>query len=149
MGLVLKHIERIGSGIFQYRRRVPKDVSGIITKREFKRKLGVSEKEALAAWPQYHAAVEREIETARKRLALVEAVSSGTVTEREVYAEALRRRADMIAAGTNEEGLSIAADLILDSYPHVEGRPIGVPLVDRHTVNLLRNGPDIHKAPAC
>ncbi len=148
MGLVLKHIERIGSGIFQYRRRVPKDVSGIITKREFKRKLGVSEKEALAAWPQYHAAVEREIETARKRLALVEAVSSGTVTEREVYAEALRRRADMIAAGTNEEGLSIAADLILDSYPHVEGRPIGVPLVDRHTVNLLRNGPDIHKAPA-
>jgi len=43
MGLVLKHIERTSSGSFQYRRRVPKEVSGIITKRQFKRKPGASE----------------------------------------------------------------------------------------------------------
>ena len=87
MGLILKHIERTSTGSFQYRRRVPKDVSGIIAKREFKRKLGVSEKEALAAWPQHHAAVEREIEAARRRLLLMEGASSGTVSEREAYAE--------------------------------------------------------------
>ena len=148
MGLILKHIERTSTGSFQYRRRVPKDVSGIIAKREFKRKLGVSEKEALAAWPQYHATVEREIEAARRRLLLMEGASSGTVSEREAYAEALRRRAEMIAAGTDEEGLSIAADLILDRYPDAGGMPYGVLPVDRHTVNLLRNGPDIHKPPA-
>ncbi|WP_394325857.1 DUF6538 domain-containing protein, partial [Rhodobacter capsulatus] len=59
MGLVLKHVEQTKSGSWQYRRRVPKDVSEVITKREFKRKLGDSQKEALAAYPQYHAQVER------------------------------------------------------------------------------------------
>ncbi|WP_236694967.1 hypothetical protein, partial [Rhodobacter capsulatus] len=34
--------------------------------REFKRKLGDSQKEALAAYPQYHAQVEREIEAEEK-----------------------------------------------------------------------------------
>lgn len=61
MGLVLKRVERTKAGSWQYRRRVPKEVSAIITKREFKRKLGESEKEALAAYPRYHAEVGMEI----------------------------------------------------------------------------------------
>lgn len=69
MGLVLKHVEQTRSGSWQYRRRVPKDVSEVITKREFKRKLGDSQREALAAYPQYHAQVEREIEAAKKGIA--------------------------------------------------------------------------------
>ncbi|WP_394326137.1 DUF6538 domain-containing protein [Rhodobacter capsulatus] len=69
MGLVLKHVEQTRSGSWQYRRRVPKDVSEVIPKREFKRKLGDSQREALAAYPQYHAQVERVIEAAKKRMA--------------------------------------------------------------------------------
>lgn len=62
MGLVLKHVERTKTGSWQYRRNVPKEVSAIITKREFKRNLGgESEKEAIAAYPRYHAEVEMEI----------------------------------------------------------------------------------------
>ncbi len=57
MGIVLKHVERTKSGSFQYRRRVPKDVSAIITKLEFKRKLGDSQQEAL--FVDFHPEVSR------------------------------------------------------------------------------------------
>jgi Phage integrase family. len=147
MGLVLKHVERTKSGSLQYRRRVPKEVSGIITKREFKRKLGATEKEALAAYPRYHAQVEREIETAKKRLAAALAASHPDASDRAAYAEALRRRADLVEAGETEEGLSLTADLIADSYPQDEYEPQGVPPVERHTINLMRLGPDRYKAP--
>jgi hypothetical protein len=59
MGLVLKHLERTKSGKWQYRRRVPKAVSAVLTKREFKEVLGESQREALAAYPRFHAEVER------------------------------------------------------------------------------------------
>ena len=61
MALVLKHVERTKSGGYQSRRRVPKDVAAVITRGEFKRKLGDSEKETLKAWPECHALAEREI----------------------------------------------------------------------------------------
>lgn len=147
MGLVLKHVERTKSGSFQYRRRVPREVSAIITKREFKRKLGDSRNEALAAYPRHHAQVEREIEVARRRLALSGAASSPTASEREAYAEALRRRADLISAGVTDEGLALMADSMADSYPQDEWEPVGVPAVERHAINLLRLGPDRYKAP--
>lgn len=133
MGLVLKHVERTKSGSFQYRRRVPRDVAAIIAKREFKRKLGDSERESLAAYPRYHAQVEREIEAARRRLALSDAASSPTASEREAYVEALRRRADLIEAGVAEEGLALTADSLADSYPQDEYEPVGVPPVERHS----------------
>ena len=142
MGLVLKHVEQTKSGSWQYRRRVPKDVSEVITKREFKRKLGDSQKEALAAYPQFHAKVEREIEAARKRIAGAEAASGPNASEREAYAEALRRRADLVARGATEDHLEIAADSLADNFPQEGYEPIGAPPVDRHTVNLLRLGPD-------
>lgn len=148
MGLVLKHVEHTKSGSFQYRRRVPRDVSAIITKLEFKRKLGDSEREALAAYPRYHAQVEREIAEAKLRLTSAEAASQPGASEREAYAEALRRRADLIAVGATEEGLELTADGIAGSYPQDEWQPVGVPPVERHTINLLRLGPDRYKAPA-
>lgn len=147
MGLVLKHVERTKSGSFQYRRRVPKDISAIITKREFKRKLGESKKEALAAYPRYHGQVEREIEAARRGLALSGAASSPAASEREAYAEALRRRADLIAAGETEDGLVLTGEAMLDSYPQDARGHVGVPMVERHTINLLRLGPERYKAP--
>ncbi|AOZ69951.1 hypothetical protein LPB142_11965 [Rhodobacter xanthinilyticus] len=147
MGLVLKHVERTKSGGFQYRRRVPKAVSGIITKREFKGKLGDTEKEALKAWPGFHAKVEREIAAAKRRLATAEAALRSDASDSAAYAEALRRRADLIAAGETEEGAALVADIMADSYPQDEYEPQGVPAVERHTINLLRLGPDRYMAP--
>lgn len=147
MGLVLKHVERTKSGSFQYRRRVPRDVSAIITKREFKRKLGDSQREALAIYPRYHAQVEREIAEAKLRLTRTEAASQPGASERDAYAEALRRRADMIAAGMTERDLELTADSMADSYAQDEWEPVGVPAVERNTINLLRLGPDRYRAP--
>ena len=148
MGLVLQYVERTKSGSFQYRRRVPKDVSAIITKREFKRKLGESEREALAAYPRYHAEVEKEIAEAKLGRVRSEAASSAKATEREAYVEALRRRADLVAAGVSPDDLALTADSMAEAYPHGwDYEPEGVPPVERHTINLLRLGPERYRAP--
>lgn len=148
MGLVLKHVERTKAGSCQYRRRVPKEVSANITKREFKRKLGESEREALAAYSRYHAEVEREIAEARLGRVRSEAASKAGATEREAYAEALRRRADLVAAGASDRDLSLTADSMAEVYPQGwDCEPQRVPPVERHTINLLRHGPEGHKAP--
>jgi hypothetical protein len=148
MRLVLKHVERTRAGSWQYRRRVPKEVSATITKREFKRKLGDSEREALAAYPRYHAEVEKEIAEAKVGRVRSEAASSATATERETYVEALRRRADLVAADASDRDLALTADSMAEAY--LQGwdyEPQGVPPVERHTINLLRHGPEIYKAP--
>ncbi|TKA93933.1 hypothetical protein FAZ78_25145 [Cereibacter changlensis] len=127
---------------------MPKDVSAIITKREFKRKLGESEREALAAYPRFHAQVEKEIAEAKLGRVRSEAASSAEATEREAYAEALRRRADLVAAGASDRDLALTADSIAEAYPHGwDYEPEGVPPVERHTINLLRLGPERYKAP--
>ena len=107
MGIVLKPVQCSRSGSFQYRRRVPKDISAIITQREFKRKLRDPQKESLAAYPTYHAEVEREITEAKP--GRVRFVAGGT--ER----EALRRRADLMAAGATEEALENEAGSLAES----------------------------------
>lgn len=127
MGLVLKHVERTAAGSFQYRRRVPKDVLGIIGKTMFKRKLGDSRQEALAAYPRYHAQVEREIAAARSRLPSSADRASTPTTDRETYAAALRHRADLIAAGASEEALVHEGDSIADSFPQDDWTPLDVP----------------------
>lgn len=147
MGLTLKHLERTKSGKWQYRRRVPRAISAIITDREFKKVLGETEREALAAYPRHHATVEREIAEARLGKVRSEAASQAGASEREAYAEALRRRADLVAAGASERDLALTADSMADSYPQDEYEPQGVPPVERHMINLLRHGPEGHKAP--
>ena len=135
MGLVLKHIERTAAGGFQYRRRVPKDVASVITKAMIKKKLGDTEKEALAAWPKVHAQVEREIAAARHRLALSSSASSSEASNREAYAEALRRRADLVERGASEDDLALTGETMLDSLPQEDWVPVEVPPVERHTIN--------------
>ena len=147
MGLILKHVEKTKSGSWQYRRRVPKDVAGVIMKREFKRKLGDSEREAIAAYARYHATVEREIAEAKLGRVRSGLASSAQATEREAYAEALRWRAELIAFGATQEDLEIAADSLADTYPQDYQGPIGVPPVDRYKINLLRDAPDKIEVP--
>lgn len=147
MGLVLKHVERTKSGSWQYRRRVPKEVSEVINKREFKRKLGESEREALAAYPRYHAEVEREIAEAKRGKGRAVVPGVVVLSGREAYAEALRRRADLVAAGATEEDLEASADHLSDQYPQDEDGPLGVPSFYRYTINLMRLGPDRYQPP--
>jgi integrase len=147
MGLVLKHVERSRAGSWQYRRRVPLEVSAIITKREFKGKLGESEREALAAYPRFHAEVEREIAEAKLGRVRSEGVNREARSEREAYAEALRRRADLVAAGASQDDLEIVADNLSDGYRQSEDGPLGVPPTVRHTINLLRDVPGKITAP--
>ena len=59
------------------------EVSAVITKREFKRKLGESQKEALAAYPRYHAQVEREIAEAKLDRVRADAASKVGASERD------------------------------------------------------------------
>ncbi|MBJ2151754.1 tyrosine-type recombinase/integrase [Paracoccus sp. IB05] len=148
MGLILKYVEQTKSGSWQYRRRVPKEVAAVITKREFKRKLGDSQKEALAAYPRYHAEVEREIAEALRSLSRSASAGAPGASERDAYAEALRRRASLIAAGATEAALANEADAIAARYPQDEYEPVGASTIDRHTINVLRLGPERHKAPA-
>lgn len=77
----------------------------------------------------------------------MEAASRGSVSEREAYAEGLRRRSDIIAAGSPPDELPLIGDLLLDGFAHDGGEPVGVLPVERHFVNLLRLGPDAHKSP--
>ncbi|WP_119306136.1 DUF6538 domain-containing protein [Cohaesibacter haloalkalitolerans] len=54
MGLVLKYVQISSKGNYTYRRAVPKHLQSIIGKREFKKSLGQSEREALKAYPSVH-----------------------------------------------------------------------------------------------
>lgn len=147
MGLVLKYVAITPTGAFVYRRRVPKAVSGIITKREFKQKLGDTEREALAAYPRVHARIEQEIALAHRRMALGEEAQRPRATERQAYEEALRQRNEWAALGSSAENLELMGDLMLESYP-VDGRgPVGVPSLERHKINLLRLGPERYGPP--
>lgn len=144
MGLVLKYVERTKAGSWLYRRRVPKEVSGVILKREFKKKLGDTEREALKAWPGVHAAVEREIAAAQRRLTPEEQATS---SDRDAYEAALKQRAALIADGVAEEELVHEGDMLADSFPQNDWSPVGVSPLDRHKVNLLRLGPERYRPP--
>ncbi|MBK1635849.1 tyrosine-type recombinase/integrase [Rhodovulum adriaticum] len=142
MGLVLKHVEQTKSGRWQYRRRVPKAVSEVITKREFKKKLGDSEKEALAAYPRFHAEVEREIAKALQQVEHGEAADRGEATEREAYQVALARATELAPQGTDWITREAIIDRIVSRYRQDPETldPIGATDVDRLTINLVRNG---------
>lgn len=149
MRLTLKHVERTKSGSWQYRRRVPRTVATLITKREFKQKLGDTEREASVAWARYHAQVEREIAAAQKRLAQGEAAKDDNATDHQAYAEALRQFNELIAAGFSQRDMESAADMIVQSYPvdPETDTPIGASALDTHKINLLRRGPKKHPPP--
>ncbi|WP_415183261.1 tyrosine-type recombinase/integrase [Phaeovulum sp.] len=143
MGLVLKYVRRTKAGRWQYRRRVPKAVAEIISKLEFKGSLGDSEREALAAYPRFHAQVEKEIADAIQGGAQSVAADRGDLTERQAFEVALARAASLAPEGTRWIIRDAAAEAIAVQYPRDPETldPIGATAVDRHTINLLRGGP--------
>lgn len=146
MGLILKYVEHTKAGSWQYRRRVPKDVSPLISKREFKRKLGDSEREALKAWSAFHAQVEREIEAARK--GLTHAIADPS-TALEAYQLARQHVKNLETAGFDQRDKLFTAEEIIQRYPvdPETDTPIGASLVDTYTINMLRGGLATPKAP--
>lgn len=155
MGLILKHVEKTKSGRWQYRRRVPKAVAEIIDKREFKRVLGDTEREALKVYPKFHAEVEQAIEKAKRQAGQEAAAERGELTERQAFALARARAAilgqDAIGATDEEtaekreaiiEALSAPYDLDDETLD-----PVNAHDVDRLTINILRNGAEATKRP--
>jgi len=140
MRLTLKYAKLTDTGSWHYRRRVPKSVAEVIAKREFKGKLGDSEREALAAYPRFHALVEQEIANALQDGAQSWAADRGLLTERQAYEEALARAAALAPDGTPWLHRDAAAETIASRYPRdlETQEPIGATAVDRHTINALR-----------
>lgn len=142
----MKHVNRNTQGVWKYRRRVPGDIVGVIGKTEFKGMLGNSHKDALRAWPKFHAEIENQIAAARRGLSKSALIS--TVTPRKAFQEALKQFNRVISSmpldGEAEEDGSfgprdIFADSILADYPEdAYGQPVGVPLEQTYLVNMLR-----------
>ncbi|WP_368389294.1 DUF6538 domain-containing protein [Mesorhizobium sp. LMG 17147] len=66
MGLVLKHVQTTKAGTLHYRRKIPRELCEAIGRREFKRRLGSTPREALLAYPKINAEFERLLAEARK-----------------------------------------------------------------------------------
>lgn len=150
MGLVLQYTKQNKSGRWEYRRRVPKAVAKVITKGEFKRVLGDDKREALKAYPQFHAEVEREIAKALATLEQGSAADRGDVTEREAYKVALARVEEMRASKLPAAVREAIIEEIVNRYSVAHDshdEPENATAVDRHTINILRNGADRSKRP--
>ncbi|WP_374647016.1 hypothetical protein [Tabrizicola sp.] len=142
MRLVLRHVEITKSGGWQYRSRVPKDLSAVILKREFKEKLGDTERQALAAYPAFHALVEREITEARRSLELRGAADRGELSDRHAFKLAVARATEMGMNNTDWDGRDHLAQSIIHRYQREEesGHPIIPNKVDAYTVAILQAG---------
>jgi hypothetical protein len=65
MGMVLKYVQKMPSGSWRYRRRVPDELKVTVGKTEFTRHLGDTEKEAGRNWAGADAEYERVIRAAK------------------------------------------------------------------------------------
>lgn len=137
MGLALKYVVITKAGTFHYRRRMPKDVSAVVGKGEFKRLLGETQREALRNYPKVNAEFERVVIEARKSAP----GSAGDMTALEAHRLAELRAAELAdmrvyiggreLTGADQE----AADVVRES---ALSRGVSDP-VERQAVNLLAN----------
>jgi integrase len=141
MRLVLRYVEKTKAGGWQYRRRVPKDLSSVILKREFKGKLGDTEREALAAYPGFHAKVEREIAVARQSADKAAAAERGELSELQLYKLAYQRAVEMGMLSTDWDGRDHLAQEIVDRYPRDDetGYPLHPTKLDAFTIGILQS----------
>lgn len=153
MGLILRYVVQTQAGTWHYRRRLPKEVAPIIGKGEFKRLLGVNERDALRAYPKVHGECERLIADARRRaLRLAEGL-----TPLEAHREALRLARELATqrvyigdealSADDPEAADIARDSYLASFPidQETGEPVGVPEVERRAIQILAHGGKVRR----
>lgn len=154
MGLVLKHAQSTSAGTLHYRRKVPLDLRPVVGKGEFKRLLGKTQREALAAYPKVNAEFERLMADARARLSGSSPSGRASIrTSLDAFFEA------RVALAEAEEALQrlnpdeaarqreLHADSILDRHDTdpATGDSINAPEVDRLLANALRNGGRIER----
>lgn len=154
MGLVLEHVKELKSGRWIYRRRVPKDAADFISKREFKKVLGATRSEALRNYLSFHNEVESQIAAAQRLVTKQDAAQSGNLGGLALREVVEKRVAQLLSGSVDTDAIrDIVADHILESFPrgpahgNTEGEPVGVPEVDRLTVELLRNPSAARPAP--
>lgn len=159
MGLILRYVQNTKTGK-RYRRRIPDRLRPVLKRTEFTRFLGLTDKEALRAYPSVHAECERLIETAERKLSgkVDESADQAPLTEMDHYRALV---ASLRALGVDPfknsfdpddpkdeaewNSRSIAADVILDKYPvdPATGDHAGVTRADLALVNALHE-----RAPA-
>lgn len=149
MRLILKYANQTKVGSWHYRRRVPKAVAHIIGRGEFKGALGDTEREALAAYPRFHAQIEQQIAKALQGGAQSVAADRGELTERQAYEVAQERAATLAPEGTRWPHRDGAVEAIAAQYPRDPETqdPIGATAVDRYTINALRSSGGATAAP--
>ncbi|PBB90333.1 hypothetical protein CK215_22020 [Mesorhizobium sp. WSM3864] len=119
MGLVLKHVVQTKAGTWHYRRRLPRDVSALVGKNEFKRYLGETEREALRNYPKVHAEFERVVAAARRE---EPTASLASATPLELHRMAEQRARELAAMTVHIGGRELpgshpdAADVIRESH---------------------------------
>lgn len=150
MRLVLRYVERTRAGGWQYRRRVPKHLSSVILKREFKGKLGDTEREALAAYPAFHSKVEREIANAQRSTETYAAAERGDLSDLQLYKLAYERAVEMGMLSTDWDGRGHLAESIISKYPRDDetGYPINPTKLDALTIGILHSGGEARRPQA-
>lgn len=119
MGLVLKHVVQTKAGTWHYRRRLPRDVTTLVGKGEFKRLLGETEREALRNYPKVHAEFERLVIDARRPET---AASPASATPMELHRMAELRARELAAMTVHIGSRELlgshpdAVDVIRESY---------------------------------
>lgn len=156
MGLVLKYLVPTKAGTFHYRRRLPQDVIALIGRREFKKLLGRTEKEALRNFPTVNEECERLIDLARSTkarstlaktasdqpLTLLDVHRLAEVRAREIAAQAVEIGGRRVLVGEDAEAASLVRDSYIDRLPidPETGHPVGGDAVEGRALGILISG---------
>jgi integrase len=156
MGLVLKYIKPTKTGSYHYRRRVPDRLREIIGKREIKRFLGNTEREALAEYPIVHRQTEKLFAQAEKQAAASKAPLSDLEAHEQLERRLRKLGVDLYNTAYDEDGLPVdepvrdqLAESIIDSYPRdpETGDAVGMTKDDFALVRALYGGLPSRPAP--
>jgi integrase len=156
MGLVLKNILLTKTGSYHYRRRVPDRLKEIIGKREIKRFLGNTEREAVAEYPIVHRQTEKLFAQAEKQAAASKAPRSDLEAHEQLERRLRKLGVDLYNTAYDEDGLPVdepvrdqLAESIIDSYPRdpETGDVVGMTKDDFALVRALYGGLPSRPAP--
>lgn len=147
MGLVLKHVVHTKAGTWHYRRRLPRDVTSLVGKGEFKRLLGETEREALRNYPKVHAEFERVVADARRQETTASPVSA---TPMELHRMAELRARELAAMTVHIGSRELlgshpdAVDVIRESYLSKQNRA-AEDEVETRAVAILSSGGELSR----
>nr|WP_319514736.1 tyrosine-type recombinase/integrase [uncultured Cohaesibacter sp.] len=150
MGLVLKYVKVSAKGHYTYRRAVPKHLQSVIGKREFKRSLGHTERDALKAYPVIHNHFLKQERQAEMLLRGKGSEKVSTNSELERYERLVQQIEELgfnpYESERDETGQlidqahrDVTAEAIIDAYPRdpATGDPVGITEADERLIRSL------------